>query len=121
MILEIQQTIPNVPYSVNKQTIDTQGMTPEQVEKEIALAKLLADMVAKKWQEQPVLNAQEASENEMLRKANEGLDLVSAQKSVIIDALKREIGEERYAAVREETVKSDQFKSLTLHANDPAG
>ena len=68
-----------------------------------------------------MLSPQEAAENEMLRKANEQLDLAGAQKSVIIEALKREIGEARYAEVREATIKSSQFKSLTLHSNDSEG
>lgn len=118
MLIEIQKTIPNLAYSVNKQSFEVQpNTTPEEMRRLVELAKLAADEVDKQWQQQQVLDPQTRSENELLRKANEHLDLVSAQKSVLIEALKREIGTEKYDAIREQTVNSDQFKSLTLHAN----
>lgn len=119
MLIEIQKTIPNVPYSVNKQSFEVnEETTPEQMKKLVSLAKLVADEVDRQWQNQVALDPQTEDENKMLRKANEQLDLVSAQKSVIIEALKREIGDGKYAEIRERTVNSSQFKSLTLHANE---
>ena len=76
MLIEIQKTIPNVPYSMNRQSFEvTPEMTQSDVEKLLAQAKLVSDMVDRKWQEQVTLSPQEAGENEMLRKANEQLDL----------------------------------------------
>ncbi len=83
----------------------------------IALAKECSDEIDRQWQNVTILDPQTVGENEMLRKANSELDLASAQKSVLIDELKRVLGEAAYDEIRERVVKSDQFKSLTLHAN----
>ena len=119
MLIEIQKTIPNVPYSVNKQSLEVQpDWTQERIKEELAKAKLLSDLIDAEWQKAAETDAQSLGENALLRKANDALDLASSRKSVLIDALKREIGDERYAAIRETVIDSVEYKALTLHAND---
>lgn len=119
MKLEIQSTIPNVPYSVNKQTVELDDdETPESLAKKIALAKAASDEVSRQWQTQPVLDAQTLGENELLRKANEKLDLATASKTLIIEALKAVTGEDKYEEILKEVLASEKFKSLTLHSSD---
>ena len=119
MNIRIQRPISWVQYSVNEQTIDTTWLTKEEIISQINQAKEYWDIVQQAyWQPSSVADFQMISEFNELKKVLEKVQVLSEQKSVLLEAMKNTMWTEPYETIKEEVMSSDHFKKITLHSKE---
>ena len=70
------------------------------------------------WQSNWIADVQLVTEFNELKKVLEKVQTTSEQKSVILEVMKKELWDEKYNAIKESTINSDNFQKITLHSNN---
>lgn len=113
MIAEIQIPIEGIPYAFAKYHIEIDSL--------LAL-KWLGEVHANISQDvksaPKELSTQNVLEVQQMKELLEDTVEKSEMKSRLIESLRQELWDEKYNAIREKTLNSDEFKAITKHSTN---